>query len=65
MRLGISSSSVWDIRPQLRESPGFSRGEDVNVRYQGAFAIVKDEWGAETAFPAADIEEVYSEPSYL
>ena len=35
------------------------------MRYQGAFAIVKDEWGAETAFPAADIEEVYSEPSYL
>ena len=31
MRLGTSSSSVWDIRPQSRESPGFSRGEDVNL----------------------------------
>lgn len=36
----------------------------LTVRYEGEFAIVKDEWGAETAFPVADIEEVYSEPSY-
>ena len=29
-----------------------------NVRYEGAFVIVRDEYGKETAFPALDVEEV-------
>ncbi len=28
------------------------------LRYEGAFAIVKDEWGTEIAIPAADIAEI-------
>ncbi|WP_319759542.1 hypothetical protein [Maridesulfovibrio sp.] len=28
------------------------------IRYEGAFAIVVDEWDNETAIPAADIQEV-------
>lgn len=29
-----------------------------SIRYEGAFAIIKDEWDSETAIPAADIEEI-------
>lgn len=32
------------------------------VRYEGAFVIVVDEWGTETAYPAADVREVRSDP---
>ena len=33
-----------------------------SIRYEGGFAVVKDEWGNETAFPASDIAEVRTEP---
>lgn len=29
-----------------------------SIRYEGGFAIIKDEWGCETAIPSADILEV-------
>lgn len=29
-----------------------------HVRYEGAFVIVTDEWGSETAIPADDVEQV-------
>ncbi len=29
-----------------------------SIRYEGAFAIIKDEWDNETAIPVNDIEEV-------
>ena len=32
------------------------------VRYEGAFVIVKDEWGTETAFPAESVAEVKTTP---
>ncbi len=33
------------------------------IRYEGAFAIITDEYGRETAIPAENIESVRSEPS--
>jgi hypothetical protein len=33
----------------------------ISIRYEGDFAIVKDEWGNETAFPSQDIEKVETE----
>ena len=32
------------------------------IRYEGAFAVIKDEWGTETVIPAADIKEIITEP---
>ena len=32
------------------------------IRYEGAFVIVTDEWGTETAIPAADVAEVRVDP---
>lgn len=29
-----------------------------SIRYEGCFAIIKDEWGDESAIPAEDILEV-------
>lgn len=29
-----------------------------SIKYEGAFAIVVDEWGNQTAIPASDIEEI-------
>lgn len=29
-----------------------------SIRYEGAFAIIKDEWDCETAIPVNDIAEV-------
>jgi len=34
----------------------------VTVKYEGAFVIVRDEWGKETAVPVTDVELVESEP---
>ena len=33
------------------------------VRYEGAFAIVRDEWYNETSFPAADIDRIETTPA--
>ena len=29
-----------------------------SIRYEGAFAIITDEWGSETAIPVQDLEEI-------
>lgn len=33
-----------------------------SLRYEGAFAVITDEWDRETAIPAADIEEIQKTP---
>jgi len=33
----------------------------VNIRYEGAFAIIRDEWEKDTAIPASDIAEIVKE----
>ena len=33
------------------------------IRYEGNFAIVKDEWGKETAIPSCDIQEIEVTPA--
>jgi hypothetical protein len=32
-----------------------------SIRYEGSFAIVSDEWGNDTAYPASDIQEIKTE----
>lgn len=45
-------------RRELKDNgrPGGSYAQ--TVRYEGAFVIVTDAWGEETAFPASEINEV-------
>lgn len=33
-----------------------------SIKYEGAFAIVEDEWGKRTAIPAEDIAEIVEAP---
>ena len=33
----------------------------IHLKYEGAFAVVVDEWGNQTAIPAADISEIHTE----
>ena len=33
------------------------------IKYNGAFVVIRDEYDRETAIPAADIEEVVTEPT--
>ena len=34
------------------------------IRYEGNFAIIKDEWGKEIAIPSDDIAEIEVIPNY-
>lgn len=34
------------------------------IKYEGAFAVITDEWGQQTAIPAADIAEVNVLPTH-
>ena len=33
----------------------------ISIRYEGEFAIVKNEWGHETAFPTCKIKKIKTE----
>jgi hypothetical protein len=36
-----------------------------SIEYEGAFAVISDEWGRQTAIPAGDIAEVVTEKGWL
>ena len=36
----------------------------ISIRYEGSFAIVTDEWGNTTAYPAQDIQEIKTEADH-
>ena len=46
--------SVIEFREKGRAGGSWT----ISIRYEGAFAIVTDEWGSETAVPSADIDQV-------
>jgi len=31
---------------------------DNSIKYEGAFAVIIDEWGNQTAYPAADVKKI-------
>jgi hypothetical protein len=58
IRITMKTGEVHDFRHEGRAGGSYTK----SVRYDGAFAIVEDEWGKRTAFPAADIREIVEEP---
>ncbi len=54
----LKSGKVVDFPDTGR--PGGSYGN--SVRYEGEFAIIKDAWDKETAFPAADVDHIENTP---
>lgn len=58
IKITMKSGEVHDFQHEGRSGGSYTK----SVRYEGIFAIVRDEWGKETAFPAADILKVESKP---
>jgi hypothetical protein len=59
--VNMTSITVKLKNGKIREFPyqGRCGGSWSNtIQYKGAFAIITDEWGNQTIFPATDIEEV-------
>ncbi len=50
----MKSGKTLDFPHQGRAGGSYTK----HVRYEGAFVIVTDEWGSETAIPADDVEQV-------
>jgi hypothetical protein len=54
----LKDGTVKDFPNQSRPGGSWTN----SVRYEGAFVIVKDVWGKETAYPAADVKQVENTP---
>ena len=57
IKVTLKSGYVFEIED--RGAPGGSWC--ASVRYKGAFVIVQDAYGKDTAFPAEDVERVEKE----
>lgn len=47
---------------EFRHRPRAGGSWTLELRYEGGFAIVVDEWGRETAFPSTDISTIETTP---
>jgi hypothetical protein len=56
----LKNNKTETFEHQVRPGGSYS----LQLRYEGEFAIVVDEWGKETVFPAANIEKIETVPSY-
>ena len=50
----MKDGTVRDFKERGRAGGSWTQ----NLKYDGCFAIVVDEWGNQTAIPAADISEI-------
>ena len=60
IKIWMKSGEILQFEHKPRPGGSYS----LKIRYEGAFAIVTDEWGKETAVPAADIGTVEVTPRY-
>jgi len=58
IRVEMKDGTVQEFKHKGRSGGSYT----VERRYEGAFFVVKDEWGKETAIPAADIKQAITEP---
>lgn len=54
----LKNGTVREFKHEGRAGGSWTK----SVMYEGAMVIVKDEWGRESAFPVADVEEVRTKP---
>lgn len=54
IRIKMKDGTVKNFPHEGRAGGSYTK----SIRYDGAFAIVKDEYDCETAIPANDIEEI-------
>ncbi len=58
VKIFMKDGTVHDFPHQGRAGGSYTK----TVRYEGEFAVVEDEWGKRTAFPAADIAKIEERP---
>jgi hypothetical protein len=58
IRIVMKSGEVHDFPHHGRSGGSYTK----KLRYEGAFAVVEDEWGKRVAFPASDIERIEETP---
>lgn len=58
VKIFLKSGEVKDFPHEGRAGGSWTKA----VRYEGAFVIVKDEWGNETAYPVNEVEHVETYP---
>lgn len=58
IKIKMKDGSLKDFPHVGRSGGSYTK----SIRYEGAFAVVTDEWGNETAIPVADIAEVTTTP---
>lgn len=58
IKIKFKDGSVMDFPHKGRPGGSYTK----TIRYEGVFAIVKDEYGTETSFPSDRIAEITSIP---
>lgn len=54
IRISMKDGSVREFSHVGRAGGSYTK----EIRYEGNFAIIKDEWGNETVIPSNDIKEI-------
>ena len=58
IRIQMKNGEVHEFHHKGRPGGSYT----VHLRYEGAFAVVEDEYRRTTSFPAADIERITTTP---
>ncbi len=56
----MKDGTVREFRHEGRSGGSYTK----TLRYEGAFAVIEDEYHRRTAIPAADIAEIVENPSW-
>lgn len=56
----MKDGTVKEFKHEGRAGGSYTK----TLKYDGAFAVITDEWGGATAIPAADIQEIRTKPHY-
>ena len=57
--LKMKDGTIREFRHEGRAGGSYTK----RVKYEGAFAVIEDEWGTRTAIPASDIAEIIERPT--
>lgn len=58
IKITFKDGTVREFKHEGRGGGSYTK----KLIYEGAFAIVEDEWGVQTSWPAADITEIVKRP---
>lgn len=59
IKIEFKDGTVKEFKHKGRSGGSYTK----RISYEGAFAIVEDEWGAKEAFPAETIKQITEKPN--